>query len=96
MGSFQDQLKQFSKKLENAVSTPTSTEEALTPEFMAEHTKYSTLEAFLAAGNVHSAEDLAAVSDADWDRHVRASSTFRSWQDMKARATETLLQRRMK
>ena len=58
------------------------------PAFMKKYTRYPSFDALLAAGeyDVQTAEDFKAIPDDEWDRHIRASTRFRSWQEMQNHA----------
>lgn len=61
-----------------------SLSDLLTPEFLAEHTRFSSvIEMFSESGfRVESNEDFAAIPDARWDAFVRSVSSFENWQAM--------------
>jgi hypothetical protein len=64
--------------------------DVLTDSFMAQHTKYPTLDAFFEAGGftVNCAADLTAALGDVLDLHVKNSSEFDSWYDMQVAAID--------
>lgn len=58
--------------------------ELLTHDFMRRHTRFASFEAMVAASGfkVESAEDFAAIPDADWDTFIRGATRFAGWKAM--------------
>jgi hypothetical protein len=73
----QDRLRALGER----TKAPVPLTEALSPAFMAAHTRFPTFEAFIEAGSfgVQTAEDFLALPAEPWDAHVRAMTPFASW-----------------
>lgn len=74
-------------------------DELFPPAFMSEHTSFERFDAFLEAGGfeVGEGENLeAAVSKDDLHRHVRDTTTFDSWAEMREDAEEAWVLDRLK
>ncbi len=84
-------LERLKRNVERIAKTnQVSFAELFSPAFMRKYTSYPTMEVFIDASGyqVDSMDDFAAIPDADWDEHVRASSRFRSWEEMIGKAGE--------
>jgi len=53
-----------------------------TQSFISKNTNFSNLDEFFNACNIHSNEDLEAISDAEIDKFVIQNTKFQSWQEM--------------
>ena len=64
--------------------------ELFPPAFVARYTKFATMEALVDASGyrVESAEDFAAIPDAEWDAFIAANTQFGNWEDMQRVAGE--------
>lgn len=58
--------------------------ELLTPDFLSRCSRFhSAEEMFEASGfKIETAEDFAAIPDAEWDEFIRANTSFASWEAM--------------
>ena len=56
----------------------------LTQGFLAGCSRFQTAEEFFEASGfcVESAEDFAAIPDAEWDSFIKSNTSFASWQEM--------------
>lgn len=92
LDGLQKRLKQMADGFERAKGThEVSFGELFHPGFMSRHSRHASIQAlFDASGfNIETNEDLAAIPDADWDRHIRSSTDFPDWESMqKAAAAE--------
>lgn len=62
---------------------------------MAKHTRFPTFEALCAAAGIHTAEEFEACPDDQWETHIRASTPFRSWEEMQQAAGQEWMLRRL-
>jgi len=71
--------------------------ELLGPDFMRRHTRFASFDAMVAASGfkVESAEDFAAIPDADWDAFIRGATRFAGWQTMLGAAGQEWAARRL-
>lgn len=93
--AFQRQI----KKLQNIVANlggQYSITEVLDPAFMRARTSFGTFEEMCAAAGIHTAEQFTAMPDDVWERHVRATTSFQSWETMQQAAGEAFVARRLR
>jgi hypothetical protein len=91
-------FKRLRRNLETLAEQRTvSFAELFTPAFMRRHTRFATMEALVEASGykVESAEDFAAIPDAEWDDSIATNSSFRNWADMRQQAGSEWMKRRM-
>lgn len=91
LDKLQNHLKSLSKKakeLDGEQSIPIS--ELLTEGFVSEHTKFQTADQLFEASGfkVETQEDFANIPDAEWDKYIRANSSFEDWQAMLSAAAQ--------
>lgn len=62
--------------------------ELFPPDFMRRHGRHETIQALFDASGfkIETKDDLAAIPDAEWDRHIRSSTTFPDWESMQKTA----------
>jgi hypothetical protein len=96
--SFSDAINKFTKKVESVTPASIPFSELFTPDFMRRRTKSATMEAFFDAGgyDISSQADFEKIDAAKFDAHVRAQSSFDSWDAMKVAAYEEWAQRKMR
>ena len=99
LGEFQRKLNDMAHRTESVSrnhSVPLP--ELLTPDFLRRCSRFqSAEEMFEASGfKVESAEDFAAIPDAEWDEFVRAHTSFPSWEAMLGKAGGEWATRRLK
>jgi hypothetical protein len=83
LDDFKRQLDDFTARIRRLAETKVvSFEELFPPEFMVHHTTYPTVQAFFGAVGIKTERDLKAVESETLDTHVRASSSFTSFQEM--------------
>lgn len=90
LDKLEKQLKQMEKGAKELSRTKqVSFGELFTVSFMTKYTSFSTMDELLKAGgfNVESQEDFEAIPDAEFDRHIAATTKFKSWEDMLSEAT---------
>lgn len=75
-------LQRKAKELDGEHEVPVG--ELLTPKFMAEHTAFADIDAWMEASGIpiEGAEDFAALPKADMDAYVATSTDFADWQEM--------------
>lgn len=98
LDGLQKQLQRMADGFERAKGThEVSFGELFHPEFMRRHSRHSSIqELFDASGfKVETKEDLAAIPDTDWDRHIRSSTNFPNWESMKKTARTEWLKKRV-
>ncbi len=96
IGTAIDEAHQRAQVLEGTHNIPA--EELFPPSFVQEHTSFEAIEAFLVAG------DFDPEHDGDWDtladdgldRHVRETTDFDTWAEMKDAASEEWARRKLK
>ena len=71
-------------------------EELFHQSFMKAHTKFSTFDELLLAGNyvIHSQEDFDAIPQSELDAFISKNTTFDSWDDMLSTAGTEYLSKR--
>lgn len=97
--TFQSDLARFSKDLEKKIETATgdTTMGELFPDsFMKQRTSLKSINDLFAAVGVTEAGDVEKVVAAVLDKKVAELTEFSSWDEMKARALEELIIRRLK
>lgn len=98
LDGLQKQLKRMADGFERAKGThEVSFGELFHPEFMRRHSRHSSIqELFDASGfKIDTNEDLAAIPDADWDRHIRSSTDFPDWVSMQKAAAGDWFKKRV-
>lgn len=84
-------LKEFQKKLNDMANetkklngSRVSFDVLFNKAFMRKYTQFSTFDELLDAGGfvVNSQEDFEAIPDDEFDKHIKATTKFKSWQDM--------------
>ncbi|MCC5865937.1 MAG: hypothetical protein JJU31_12505 [Wenzhouxiangella sp.] len=78
-------LNQLSKNAANMEGTKSaSLTEILTPEFMAQHTKYANAEEFFEASgfDVSNQESFESIPENELDAFVSSATSFGSWREM--------------
>jgi hypothetical protein len=96
LDDFKRQLDDFKARIHRlAETTVVPFEELFPPEFMAHHTTYPTVQAFLGAVGIKTERDLKAVESETLDAHVRASSSFASFHEMAQAALPTWAKRQL-
>jgi hypothetical protein len=80
----------FQKKLKKLEQQAVSFDDLFTSEFMSKYTSFSTLGELLEHGrfDVNSPEDFEAITDAQKDELVQKTTSFSSWSEMLAKASE--------
>lgn len=90
LDKLEKQLKQMQKGARELERTKqVSFSELFTASFMRKYTSFSTMDELLKAGgfNVESQEDFEAIPDAEFDKHIAATTKFKCWKDMLSEAT---------
>ena len=90
LDKLEKQLKQMEKGAKELSRTKqVSFSELFTTSFMRKYTSFSTLDELLQAGGfkVESQEDFEAIPDAEFDKHIAATTRFKNWEDMLSEAT---------
>lgn len=98
LDGLQKRLKQMSNGIERLKGTNEVSFGELFPSgFMRRHTRYASIqEMFDASGfKLETKADLAAIPDADWDRHIRSCTNFPNWEVMQKAAHAELIKRRV-
>ncbi|MEN9355464.1 MAG: hypothetical protein RL318_2789 [Fibrobacterota bacterium] len=98
LDSLQKRLKQMTTSFEQARgSHEVSLGELFDPVFMSKYSRFTTIqELFDASGfTVSTQEDLSAIPDDEWDRHIRSSTSFLDWNAMQKAAGAEWLAKRM-
>ncbi len=98
LDKLEKQLKQMEKGAKELSHTKqVSFGELFTTSFMNKYTSFSTLDELLKAGgfNVESEEDFEAIPDAEFDKHIAATTKFRNWEDMLSEATTQYAARKL-
>jgi len=74
-----------------------SAEELFPPAFMQEHTSFDDVEAFLVEGGVNPERDgnWDELADEGLDKHVRETTDFDAWAEMKDTAAEAWARRQL-
>ena len=91
-------LKKLSQRLEELDGTHTIPFDELFPDsFMTANTKFASIQEMLdkSGFEVATREDFAAIPDDDWDRYVRANTTFESWSAMQGSAVQAWTSKKM-
>ncbi|MBS79025.1 hypothetical protein [Variovorax sp.] len=88
-------LRRGVEQLESTTSIPFS--ELLSAEFLAENTRFTSLEQLFASGGfkVETREDLESIPDEQLDAHVRANSSFEDWRSMMSAALARWAKRKL-
>ncbi|MGV3518725.1 hypothetical protein [Luteitalea sp.] len=96
LDEMQRRLNDIQRRAEN-LSGSVSFDELFPPEFMREHTDFTEIGEFIEASGyeVNSTEDFKRIPDAEWDAHVAARTTFRSWEEMQRQAGQEYVARRL-
>lgn len=94
-------LNKFMKNLETAannLSGEISFDVLFDSSFMKNYTKYSSFEELLTAGGfvVNSQEDFQAILEDEFDTHIRNSTSFSSWENMKTEAGKLYIKNNLK
>lgn len=90
LDKLEKQLKQMEKGAKELSRTKqVSFGELFTASFMRKYTPFSSLDELLQAGGfkVESQEDFETIPDAKLDKHIAATTRFKSWEDMLSEAT---------
>ncbi len=90
LDKLEKQLKQMEKGAKELSRTKqVSFSELFTTSFMRKYTSFSTLDELLQAGGfkIESQEDFEAIPDAEFDKHIAATTRFKNWEDMLSEAT---------
>jgi hypothetical protein len=71
--------------------------ELFTPAFIRRTTSFLTFEALLDASGfrVESAEDFAAIPDAEWDTFIAGNTSFANWAEMRETAAAEWMKRQL-
>lgn len=74
-----------------------SFKELFPDDFIKEYTRCSSLDEFLRRSgfNLQTQEQLNSITTEQWNAHVRAYSDFKSFQDMKQKAVDLWLERKL-
>jgi len=92
MDGFHDAVEKLKRLEENARALAgthaVTAGELFDPDFMRRYAIVPTFEALIEAGGyrVESPADFAGIPDAEWERVVRAHTSFASWQEMQETA----------
>lgn len=98
LDKLEKQLKQMQKAANELSHTKqVSFSELFTTSFMRQHTSFSSLDDLLKAGgfNVESQEDFEAILDAEFDRHIAATTKFKNWEEMLSEATSHYVSKKL-
>ena len=90
LDKLEKQLKQMEKGVKELSRTKqVSFGELFSGSFMRKYTSFSSMDELLNAGgfNVESQEDFEAIPDAEFDKHIAATTKFKCWEDMLSEAT---------
>lgn len=90
LDKLEKQLKQMEKGAKELSKTKhVSFGELFPASFMRKYTSFSSMDELLDVGGfkVESQEDFEAIPDAEFDKHIAASTRFNSWEDMLGEAT---------
>lgn len=81
------QMEKGAKELEHTKQVPFN--QLFTPAFMRKYTSFSSMDELLAAGkfNANSQEAFEAIPDEALDKHVKATTKFKDWEEMLGEAT---------
>ena len=90
-----DSLANKAKELDGTHTV--SMADVLTPKFIAEHTRFSSVDEFFTAGgfNCESQEAFESIPNGELDEFVRAESSFDSWQGMLGAAGQVWAARKL-
>lgn len=89
-------LKEFQKKLNNMAKAAKSLDGAkvsfdvlFNKSFMRKYTSFTSFDELLAAGGfiVNSEEDFEAIPDDVFDKHIKATTKFKTWEAMLSEAS---------
>jgi hypothetical protein len=83
------------KRRANNLAGPVAFEDLFPPEFMRRHTDCKTIDELFSDLPIESQEDFEKLSVSELDQRVQAKTRFTSWDDMKARAGEEYMARRL-
>lgn len=90
LDKLEKQLKHMQKGARELERTKqVSFNELFTVQFMKKYTSFSTIDELLATGGfkAETQEDFEAIPDAELDKHIAATTKFKSWKDMLDEAT---------
>ncbi len=95
---FQRGLRDFAQRLEklSEIGDSVPLVQVLSPDFVRQHTKFSTFEEMCEAVGITTAEEFTAFSDEEWERHVRANTSFASWEEMQQAGGQQWFERKWK
>lgn len=87
LDEFSKSLKKISdnaKRLEDAGTQSVSLSELMGPEFISARTRFPDVETLFAESGfkIDTPEDFKAIPEEDWDRFIKAETTFSSWKEM--------------
>lgn len=98
LDKLEKQLKQMQKGARELERTKqVSFGELFTASFMKKYTSFSTMDELLKAGgfNVESQEDFEAIPDAEFDKHIAATTKFKNWEEMLNEATSHYVSKKL-
>ena len=90
LDKLEKQLKQMEKGAKELSRTKrVSFDELFTTSFMRKHTSFSSMDELLKAGgfNVESQADFEAIPEAEFNKHIVATTKFKNWDEMLGEAT---------
>lgn len=97
-----DKLKKELKKMKKAAEDLSNTkqisfDDLFNSNFISAHTNFTSFNELLAAGGftVNSQEDFEAIPEDEFDKHIRATTKFKSWQQMLDTATEKYVTKKL-
>jgi hypothetical protein len=96
-------LDEMRRKLETlqrraaSLSGPVAFEDLFPPEFMRRYTDFRSIDDLVAASGytVQSTDDFEKIPQADWDSLIQATTRFKNWDAMQAKAAEEYAERRL-
>ena len=88
-------LQRAAKELDGTHEVPFS--DLFTSGFMRKYTSFDSIDALLETGGfqAETSEEFDAIPEATLDKHIAASTKFRSWQEMLKTATEEYFSRKL-
>ena len=98
LDKLEKQLKQMQKGAKELSRTKqVSFGELFTTSFMKKYTSFSTMDELLNVGGfkVESQEDFEAIPDTEFDKHIAATTKFKTWEDMLSEATTQYAARKL-